>query len=152
MEPQEQEPKTERNDKVTRVRIDSIAEAYRRWGVRTLVVLVLIVLFQFVLGGISIYLWDQNKERQEDTKQAIIIGQLSRCNDSNTRHDASVKALDKVISDGVKAGRIDPDRAVATRANNLVLIDALQPKRNCKAEIESLGLGSFDILKKEGAK
>src|SRR5262245_9089180 len=66
-----------------------------------------------------------NKERARNTFNA--------CAELNERHDDSIKALDTLLA---KALKKDPKRKAqieTSRASTVFLINALVPKRDCKA-------------------
>jgi undecaprenyl pyrophosphate synthase len=55
------------------------------------------------------------------------------CENQNRRHDATLKALDRVLHAALRQTRLPAQRAVirASRAPTVLIINALAPKQNC---------------------
>lgn len=93
-----------------------------------------------VMGARLVNLTHQTNKLALDLKHELVSVQVQRydatfnaCWDQNRRHDATVGALDVVLS---RAAMATPARRAAieeSRAPTLLLIDALAPKRNCAA-------------------
>lgn len=96
----------------------------------------LLVIVAFFTGVVVSSFLIVTRQKTEDVissrRQAVLIG----CMEANARHDATIDAIDELIS------RIPPgprrERAVSGRANTVFLINALAPKRDCEAYVERL--------------
>lgn len=94
------------------------------------------------LAGYGYLLREQHKttnEIQQQRKETI----LRSCTEQNGRHNATIKVLDKVLSDTVKSNPKLKAQVKDSRAQNLLLINALVPVQNCsqlvKAATEGVG-------------
>lgn len=133
-------PVEERSDDVSRTRLDLIQHAYVTWSNRSLVILIVIAVLQVASAGAAVYFYSQNKERQNDLRQAIKAQELRRCEGVNSRHDDGIKVLDLVLAKAQKAQHLSDEAVNTAREQNSTLINAIVPKRNCPVEVQKLGL------------
>lgn len=97
-------------------------------------VLLLLVAINLAVGGLSIYLLDQNGQRAGEIQAERRNAYLVSCQDQNARHDATVNSLGVLISqirDPVRRRR-----AEASKVGTILLINALAPHQDCKARVK----------------
>jgi hypothetical protein len=133
-------PVEERSDDVSRTRLDLIQHAYVTWGRRSLIILILIAVLQILSAAAAVYFYSQNRERQNDLRQAIKAQELRRCEGVNGRHDDGLQALDLVLAKAQREQHLTDKAVNDARKQNAILINAIVPKRDCPAEVKKLGL------------
>lgn len=63
--------------------------------------------------------------------KAIQQSRFNSCEDQNARHDHTIQVLDRVLKDFVRNHPNEAKQAIESRADNVFLINALLPKRDC---------------------
>lgn len=159
-------PERRKND-AFRERVDEIkneiheeqVEGVRKITLTTSVILGVLIAIQLAIG---LFVLAVNKD-QSDQQNTIIAQQqamnvqtrqiaaivkqneLTRrqsirdsCQEQNERHDDTLDAIDKILHDAVKDGKITKAQADGSKAQNAFLIDRLAPKRDCEARVEEL--------------
>lgn len=107
-------------------------DRFDRWANRAaLGIMVLLVVF-----GVR-----SNQHRVEQINQERARNVRTSCEDINSRHDRSIVTLDKLI--GRRAGSEEQTKAHKeqirqSRANTVMLIDTLVPKRDCDVYVKTL--------------
>jgi len=94
----------------------------------TAITMALAVLVPIMAGGLLYTILTVSRQGDEIQQQHDAI--LGNCLEQNTRHDETIRALDDAIA-GLPPDR--RQRAQANRDNTVALIDALAPKRDCRA-------------------
>jgi hypothetical protein len=87
------------------------------------------------VGGLAyafVDLGDQVSAIDESRRQAILV----TCAETNERHDNTIAALDALIAMAPPGPR--RERARASRASTVLLIDALVPKYDCEQRAQRL--------------
>lgn len=153
----------DRLDPDTREHLKEIAEGYNafyrsvlRHMSRARRVIAVLVLVQFVVGGVSIYLLDQNSNRQEETSQALADTRkalkqtrqalqevqaqrreniIRSCEDTNRRHDTTIRRINNVVK-RTTVNATEAERAEVQRgtAGFIFIIEGLAPPvKDCVA-------------------
>lgn len=86
-----------------------------------------------LLGAAAILLTAVKWSRTDDAIRAVQQSRVEACQQSNERHDNTVRVLDERIRQLPSAQR---KRAEAGRAATVALIEALSPKRDCTKFVE----------------
>jgi len=100
----------------------------RRADLNSLGLAVLLVLMAFLF-------WKAVDTTQR-VQQSRVEVTRTNCLAQNNRHDATVRKLDQLIADIPPGAR--RRRAERGRASTVALIDALAPKRDCKAVVDQV--------------
>lgn len=113
----------EREDTDSRERLNMIQKGYEHWSHRTLAILLVLFTVQLALGGLSVYLLDQNNKRQ-----------VASCERTNTRNINAIKALRTGAGEDIKNAPNEDAKTEIRRRRDVTisLINALAPVRNCK--------------------
>lgn len=130
-----------RTDTETSERLDAIEKGYRRWAHSTTVILSGLFVLQFALGLLSIHLLGANDDRVKDINANRKESVLSSCAETNSRHDATIAALDDRLQQAIDSGQVpeeDLDRLRESRRFTVSLIDALAPERDCELRAKCL--------------
>lgn len=115
----DKKPNDQREDDVSRDRLNEIQKRYESWSRRTVLILLVLFTVQLALGGLSVYLLNENNQRVERD-----------CLNSNKRHDDSIRALRAGSDIDQKNAPTEAAKAEIRRRRDVTisLIDALSPK------------------------
>ena len=109
---------------------------------RALLFALLVVLSLVLAGAATLYAASTNRGDARAARDfAVQIDKERRrtirasCEDSNARHDGTIKQLDKIIAELPRGER--RTRARQNHDGTVLLIDALVPKRDCDAVVRA---------------
>lgn len=71
--------------------------------------------------------------RSTEIQQQRYDATYQNCLDTNKRHDNTIARLKFILRRDVKKGRITKSQAIRSSVTTALLIDALAPRRDCKA-------------------
>jgi hypothetical protein len=124
-----------RQDDGMRDRLSAIQVGYERFARRVLWALVTIALV--LVGSLvaNAFLVDANRHRASEARALAVQIQHERrdaCRAQNKRHADTIRTLDRLLAKLRRNASASVEtRLQATRNNNLALINALAPTRNC---------------------
>lgn len=116
-----------------RTRLDDIHVQYQRFARHVGIALTIMAIVLVASLALQGYLIAQNSDRANEIQSQRARSIVENCQAQNTRHDDTIMALDRVIAQAVKD---QPERATQirqARESNVLLINALAPKRSCQA-------------------
>lgn len=125
-----------RVDVLARERVVELEIRYRRVAHRLTIGFGLMTATLMVVSVVLVGLVHDNQARARQIQQERARSIRANCKDSNDRHDNSIAALDTVLHDYL-AKKPPAQRPAlrkqleAARQQNILLINALVPKRNC---------------------
>lgn len=141
-----------RTDYATRDRIEEIQRWLARW-IRRIAILFALMVLCLVVSAVLFYVQNgrtrtlnddivrSNSQRITQIQFERRRNTLTNCQESNRRHDTTIRALDRIINKRIRDTPVAKRKQVAiqlrtARDANVQLITALAPKRDCKALVE----------------